>query len=88
MQIEFDERKNLINLRKHNIPLSAGLGAINDPDGIVMFDENNSVDEDRYVAIGRSGSQILFVSFTMRDSAERIISVREATKSEKAEYWL
>ena len=65
-----------------------GLAAINDPDEIVMFDENNSVDEDRYVAIGRSGSQILFVSFTMRDSAERIISVREATKSEKAEYWL
>ena len=87
MHLQYDERKNLINIRKHGISLDDGFAAINDPDGIVMFDENNSVDEDRYVAIGRSGSRILYVSFTMRNGVERVISCRKAEREEEKRYW-
>lgn len=60
MLLQYDERKNVINLRKHGIPLEDGLAAINDPDAIVLFDEKYSDLEERYVAIGRCGSVILF----------------------------
>ena len=60
MTLQYDERKNVINLRKHGIPLEDGLAAINDPDAIVLFDEKYSDLEERYVAIGRCGSVILF----------------------------
>ncbi len=87
MTLQYDERKNVINLRKHGIPLEDGLAAINDPDAIVLFDEKYSDLEERYVAIGRSGSAILFVSFTIRDEVERVISVRMAEREEEEIYW-
>ena len=87
MPLQYDERKNLINIRKHGISLEDGLAAINDPDGIVMFDDKNSETEERFIAIGRSGNQVLFVSFTMRNEVERIISVRKAEAEEEREYW-
>ena len=87
MLLQYDERKNIINLRKHGIPLEDGLVAINDPDAIVLFDEKYSDLEERYVAIGRCGSAILFVSFTMRDEVERIISIRKAEREEEELYW-
>ena len=79
--------------------MDAGLVAINDPDAIVLFDESNSTNEDRYIAIGRKDNMILFVSFTMRDDytmrgdytmrdeVERIISVRKAEREEEELYW-
>ena len=87
MTLQYDERKNVINLRKHGIPLEDGLVAINDPDAIVLFDEKCSDLEERFVAIGRCGSVILFVSFTMRDEVEKIISVRKAEREEEERYW-
>jgi len=87
MLLQYDERKNVINLRKHGIPLEDGLAAINDPDAIVLFDEKYSDLEERFVAIGRCGSVILFVSFTMRDEVERIIIVRKAEREEEERYW-
>ena len=87
VRIEYDERKNLINIRKHGISLDDGLAAINDPDSIISFDTYHSTNEPRYVAIGRSGNQVLFVVFTMRDEEERIISVRKAEREEEKWYW-
>ena len=86
MTLQYDERKNDINLRKHGIPLDAGLDAINDPNVIVSFDEENSEIEERFIVIGRCGSVILFVSFTMRDEVERIINVRKAEREEEELY--
>lgn len=60
---------------------------INDPDAIILFDEENSDAEERFIAIGRRGSAILFVSFTMRDDVERIISCRKAEPEEEKRYW-
>ena len=87
MRIEYDERKNLINLHKHNLPLESGFAAINDPDSIILFDDKHSTNEPHYAAIGRSRNQVLFVVFTMRDEVERIISVRKADPDEEAQYW-
>ena len=51
-----------------------------------MFDFEHSVDEDRYIAIGRVGD-VLFVVFTERKEAIRLISARLATDAERELYY-
>lgn len=48
-----------------------------------IYDREHSVDEDRFIAIGRVGSAVLVVVFTEPgDDVVRIVSAREATKAE------
>lgn len=51
-----------------------------------MFDFEHSVDEDRYIAIGKVGD-ILFVVFTERKDTIRLISARLATNAERSLYY-
>ena len=51
-----------------------------------MFDFEHSVDEDRYIAIGRV-SDIVFVVFTERKDTIRLISARLATNAERSLYY-
>lgn len=51
-----------------------------------MFDFEHSVDEDRYIAIGKVGD-VLFVVFTERKETIRLISARLATSAEKELYY-
>lgn len=53
---------------------------------IEMFDFEHSVDEDRYIAIGKVGD-ILFVVFTERKDTIRLISARLATNAERSLYY-
>ena len=65
MIFEWDEDKNQINIAKHKISFETALHVFDDPDYIEMYDFDHSVDEDRYIAIGKVGS-VLFVVFTER----------------------
>ena len=51
-----------------------------------MFEFEHSVDEDRYIAIGKVGD-VLFVVFTERKETIRLISARLATSAEKELYY-
>lgn len=51
-----------------------------------MYDFEHSVDEERYIAIGRVGD-ILFAVFVERGENRRIISARLATDMEKELYY-
>ena len=51
-----------------------------------MFDFEHSVDEDRYIAIGKVGD-VLFVVFTERKDTIRLISARLATNAERSLYY-
>lgn len=57
-----------------------------DPYYIEMFDFEHSVDEDRYITIGKVGD-ILFVVFTERKDTIRLISARLATNAERSLYY-
>ena len=52
------------------------------------FDVDHSLDEDRFVIIGKSErGRLLVVAFTLRDHTTiRIISAREALRQERLEY--
>ena len=51
-----------------------------------MFDFEHSVDEDRYITMGKVGD-VLFVAFTERKDTIRLISARLVTNVERRLYY-
>lgn len=86
MKFEWDENKNLINKEKHKISFETAAHVFDDPNYIEMYDFEHSVEEDRYIAIGKVGD-VLFVVFTERKDAIRLISARLATSVERGIYY-
>ena len=84
MNFEWDEETNTLNKRKHKISFETAAHVFDDPDYIEMFE--HSIEEDRYIALGRIG-EILFVVFTERKEAIRLISARLATDAERGLYY-
>jgi uncharacterized DUF497 family protein len=84
--IEFDPKKNALNLRKHGIPLSEGDGVLNDPLALTIEDPTAS-DERRFVTVGTNifGS-VMVVVWTGRGEEIRLISVRKAEPKERRRY--
>jgi uncharacterized DUF497 family protein len=86
MKFVWDERKNQSNIKNHGVSFDEAKEVF---DGlpVVYFDVEGSLGEDRYVAIGFSGSRLLAVVFVNRDAdTTRIISARKALKSEEKRY--
>jgi len=86
MKIEWDEYKNSLNKEKHKISFETAAYVFDDPYYIEMFDFEHSVDEDRYITIGKVGD-VLFVVFTERKDTIRLISARLATSAERRLYY-
>lgn len=84
--IEWDEAKNNLNKKKHGISFESAAYVFNDPNRIEYYDRIHSIDEDRYIVIGKVG-QILVVIFTERNRSIRLISARHATAKEKGIYY-
>ena len=47
MKFEYDEDKNQVNIKKHGISFRNAAKVFFDYDRIELFDEENSIDEDR-----------------------------------------
>lgn len=86
MKFEWDENKNTINKYKHKISFETAAYVFSDPYYIEMFDFEHSLEEDRYIAIGKVGD-VLFVVFTERKDTIRLISARLATDAERRLYY-
>ena len=86
MKFEWDENKNIINKEKHKISFETAAHVFDDPNYIEMFDFEHSVDEDRYIVIGKVGD-VLFVVFTEKKETIRMISARLATSMERRLYY-
>ena len=86
MKFEWDEDKNTINKAKHKISFQTAAYVFDDPEYIEMYDFEHSIEEDRYIAIGMV-EDILFVVFTERKDAIRLISARLATEKERRLYY-
>ncbi|MGA8055306.1 MAG: BrnT family toxin [Burkholderiales bacterium] len=86
MAIEFDPKKNAINLRKHGVPLTDGDGVLNDPLALTIEDLT-AADEQRFVTVGTNlfGS-VMVVVWTGRGEDIRLVSVRKAEPKERREY--
>ena len=85
----WDENKEITNLRKHGISFREAASVFKDPNILIKADTDHSTDEDRFVIIGLSDKpRLLVVCHCYRESdiIIRIISARKATVKESAEY--
>jgi uncharacterized protein len=84
---EWDEEKAKANLWKHNIPFAEATTVFDDPNCLIMDDDERSIGEARFIIIGRSIiNRLLLVIHCDRNQNIRIISARPATPAEKRFY--
>ena len=84
--VEWDDNKNRINIRKHGISFETAALVFADEERIEYYDKLHSIDEDRYIVLGCVHG-ILYVVYTMRGEAARLISARMATPTERRIYY-
>lgn len=83
---EWDQRKAILNQRKHGVSFEEAITALADPRALSASD---LVDPDRWIVIGRSALfRVLFVVHAEnRPSGRiRIISARKASRAQRRKY--
>lgn len=70
---EWDENKNRLNERKHNISFEKAQYAFLDSDRIIARDLEHSDSEERFYCFGKVSEDIVTVRFTYRNNKIRII---------------
>lgn len=84
---EWDPAKAEANFAKHGVTFGEAETVFADPLLDTSWDGVHSLEEDRYVAIGRSArGRLLVVVYTYREDRIRIISARRATRREANAY--
>ena len=83
---EWDSDKAALNWQKHRIKFEDAAKIFADENRIDYLDEDHSVEENRYITIGRV-DKILFVVYTERGIATRLISARKADADERRDYY-
>ena len=89
---EWDPYKAKQNLRKHNLSFERAAEVFLDPLAVSIYDEEHSLDEDRWITIGKEHTNlILVVIHTFHEESIdncriRLISARKATKKEIKQY--
>ncbi len=86
MAYEWSSDKNIANIKKHGISFETATYVFDDPYCVEIYDFQHSIDEERYISIGKVGD-IIFVVYTYRGENIRIISARPATKLERRLYY-
>ena len=83
LTFEWDENKALENYRKHGVSFEEAKTIFNDFFAITIYDPDHSINEDRFIDLGRSSrGRILVVVYTERNETIRLISSRMATRRE------
>ena len=88
MKFAWDHAKNLANQRKHGVSFEEASDLFeSEADYLEIFDDENSVIEDRFIAIGPIRRGLVLIVWTEQDEETiRIISARWATKHEQTLY--
>lgn len=88
MDFEWDKKKARTNKKKHGVSFSEASTILGDPLELTIPDPDHSVDEFRFLSIGKSAlGNLLLVSYTEKEeNLIRIISARKATKHEQKQY--
>lgn len=80
MEFEFEKRKSQINKEKHGIDFIEAQALWNDFDRIEI--PAKTIDEDRFLIIGKISEKHWSTIITCRNERVRIISVRRSRKEE------
>lgn len=90
MRFEWDQNKNLVNIKKHKISFEEAETVFFDDNARLIPDPEHSIEEERFIILGFTIKlRILVVvhSYKENDDLIRIISARRATKSEIKYYY-
>ena len=87
MEFDWDPNKAASNLRRHHVSFGEAATVFSDPLSTTVPDPDHSLDEDRSITVGLSHrGRLLMVAHTERGDRIRIISARELTRTERAQY--
>ena len=88
MNYEWNLIKERLNVAKHGVDFEEAKSVFADKFALVLFDEDHSNDEERFLILGMSQKErILLVVHCYRENDTiRIISSRKATKNEAKQY--
>ena len=87
MSFEWDAQKAAANLEKHGVSFEEASSVFFDPLSATGDDPDHSFGERRFVTFGVSSSgRLLVVAHVEKDDAIRIISARQASRSERNLY--
>lgn len=86
-EVEWDDGKNRLNQRKHNVSFEEAATVFIDPLEVTIDDPAHSTSESRFVSIGQSlRGRLLVVSYAERAGRIRIITARSPTRRERRAY--
>lgn len=80
MEFEFDQRKSRRNKKKHGIDFVEAQALWEDPDRIEI--PATTIDEPRFIVVGKISEKHWSTIFTYRNERIRIISARRSRKEE------
>jgi len=87
MEFEWDPKKAIANVQKHDVTFQEAATVFGDPLAITFEDPDHSTDENRYITFGLSlQKQLIVVSHTERGDRTRIISARLMDRKERRIY--
>lgn len=89
---EWDPAKDRINQAKHNVNFRRSTLIFHDPLAVSIYDDDHSLDEQRWLTIGQTNQGVLLVvahTFNQVDEEHtivRLFSSRRATPRERRQY--
>ena len=87
MEFEWNDAKAWENEAKHGVSFEEAATVFLDADAVTFSDDLHSTAEARFITVGFAESgELLFVVYTERGTAFRIITARRATRREERQY--
>ena len=83
MKIEFDPDKRVLTLAERGLDM-ARAGELFEGDHLTIVDHRKNYGEERLMSVGFIDGRMVFIAWTRRDEAVRVISMRKANEREKA----
>lgn len=85
MKIEFDPAKRQATLDHRGLDM-ARAGEVFDGPHVTIADNREDYGEDRFLSVGFLDARMVFLAWTPRAAARRIISMRKANEREQEKY--
>lgn len=86
MRFVFDPKKRQANLKKHGCDFEHARQVIESGSTVTFEDRRFDYGQERFVTIGPLEGQLVVIVTTETEEEVRVISMRKATKDEKAIY--
>jgi hypothetical protein len=87
MIFDWDPNKAARNLQRHGVSFEQAAEVFDDPHALFAPDEEHSIGEQRFIAVGVSSAGLLFVVYAeRREDVIRIIHTRPASRRHQQEY--